>query len=176
MLGESLGVTHGRDEVRKYRGYFEPYFTTSSVWNVSPIIGEATRDWIQSLPINKAVDLYASGLTSVPLHVLTCMTYGEDVMRRHLAEIKQLIVVHNEALMDTSSLFNKFRLPFLRKSLSNSPSPKAAEFNRKWRDFHEMLIREREEKILTSADGIYFTLYDHIRSGTVNLTNKQVGI
>ena len=174
MLGDSLGVTHGRDKVKAYRGHFEPYFSSKAIASLHPIIGEAVDTWIKSLPTGRSLDLMKSDLTSVPLRVLVASTYGDDVMRHHLGDIKRLLRLHNIALAPGSSGLRQMFMSFIQKYVCDWPSPEVRHFNEEWEKFHSKMLEEREKHGWENPQALFFLLHDHIKAGMVDLSYKQV--
>lgn len=68
-LGSCLGVTHGRERVKEYRGYFDPYFTSKAAGALHVVIGHTVDEWMMSLPLDVPVDLKTSAIIDIPIVV-----------------------------------------------------------------------------------------------------------
>lgn len=78
-----------------------------------------------------------------------------------------------KAMTQTGSIMEQLdNIPFTRQYLP--VPPEVSTFNREWTDFHHQLLREREAEKDKQTDGVFFTLYDQIKSGLINLTEEEV--
>lgn len=171
-MGDCLANSHGRDEVKRCRGPFEKYFTSSMVTSVLPIIGRECKSFLEKVPKNSPVDLMKEGLSNVTLRVLIQIVYGEDVLQKHFGRILQ---ISNE-LQDTVDLFNvgETKLPCYSK-LPTSANRRAQSFNKTWADFNRFLFEEYEEgRLNSSGDGLFFLMMEQLRSNSLDLREQEV--
>ncbi|XP_031571883.1 cytochrome P450 3A6-like [Actinia tenebrosa] len=172
VLGDCLANSHGRDEVKRCRGPFEKYFTSSMVMSVLPIIGRECRSFIAKVPKNSPVDLMKEGLSKVTLRVLIQIVYGEEVLQKHFTRILQI----SDQLQDTVDLFNvgETKLPFYSK-LPTSVNRQAQSFNKTWADFNRFLFEEYEEgRLNSSGDGLFFVMMEQLRSNSLELKEQEL--
>ena len=166
-------MTHGRDKVKEHRGQFDPHFSNKAVTTLHPIIGEVVDTWIESLPVGESLDLLDAGLTDVPLYTITCATYGQNVMRTQMPEVRRLVKLFNKALGSSRNYFGQIT-SLVHKYFRDWPIPEVEKFNIEWEMFHQRLVENREKKECTENEGFFLLIYDRIKAGLTALTYKQV--
>lgn len=126
---------------------------------------------MKTLPIGKPVDLQEGGLANVTLRVLVHVVYGNEVLERHFQRILEL----NDLLQGAVDMFNvgETRLPFY-SHLPTKANQQVHRFNQAWEDLNRFLFKEYEEGRLTSADGLFFTMMEQLKTHALDLDETEV--
>lgn len=171
ILGSCLATSYGREEVRRCRGPFEKFFSTSAVSNTHHVIGRECSTFLKGLPIGKPVDLQKEGLANVTLRVLVQVVYGEEVLEKYFQRILEV----NDLLQNAVNLFNvgETRLPFY-SYLPSKVNKTARSFNQAWETFNRFLFDEYEEGRLRSGDGLFFSMMEQLKTHARDLREQEL--
>lgn len=171
ILGNCLATSHGRDEVRRCRGPFEKYFSSSAVSATLRTIGRECTTFLNSLPVGRPVDLQKEGLANVTLRVLVQVVYGEEVLQKYFQRIMEV----SDLLQDAVNQFNvgETRLPFY-SYVPSKVNKTAQAFNEAWEAFNLFLFEEYEEGRLRSNDGLFFIMMEQLKTHALDLGEQEL--
>ena len=166
-----MATSHGRDEVRRCRGPFEKYFSSSAVSATLRTIGRECTTFLKSLPVGRPVDLQKEGLANVTLRVLVQVVYGEEVLQKYFQRIMEV----SDLLQDAVNQFNvgETRLPFY-SYVPSKVNKTAQAFNEAWQAFNLFLFEEYEEERLRSNDGLFFIMMEQLKTHALDLGEQEV--
>lgn len=166
-----MATSYGRDEVRRCRGPFEKYFSSSAVSATLRTIGRECTTFLNSLPVGRPVDLQKEGLANVTLRVLVQVVYGEEVLQKYFQRIMEV----SDLLQDAVNQFNvgETRLPFY-SYVPSKVNKTAQAFNEAWEAFNLFLFEEYEEGRLRSNDGLFFIMMEQLKTHALDLGEQEV--
>ena len=171
VFGECLATSHGRHEVRRWRGPFEKYFSASAVTSALPLIGRECKTFLQNLPTGQPVDLMKQGLANVTLKILIHVVYGEEVLQKYFDKIVTIGKQLEEVIDDFS--IGKTLLPFYSLFPTNT-NKKSYSFNMLWTEFNQFLFNEYLEERLHANDGFFFIVMENLKQNSLNMSEQEV--
>ena len=172
ILGRCLATSHGRDEVKRCRGPFEKYFSSTTTANHMAVIGRECQAFLNTLPIGESIDLKVYRLEDVTLRVITYAVYGDEVLQKYFHKIVELQYM----LLETLDLINigTTRLPFYSKFQAKTNN-KVAAFNEAWTRFNRFLFTLFEEGKITGGGGLFFETMALLKTHALDIDEEEVG-
>ena len=166
-------MTNGKD-VKAIRKHFDPSFTMKASSALRPVIGEAVDTWIESLQVGQSLDLMDSGLDDITIKLAMYSSYGEEITKTHLPDIKRLLGLYNDAMAPSKNRFSRFFATFFPGITQRWPSFEIQKFKNEWEKLHGDLLERREKGELKDKDVLFFLLHDQIQAGIIDLSYEQV--
>lgn len=170
LMGESLGVTWGKERYFFVRNLFAKYFASTS--GFFDKICLYSKKWVDSLIPEKPTDLHETGIAIIPLRIIASILYGDRITEERIEELKKLIVLHNDSFMSTR--LPETKLP-LYQYFPTEANRRAQTFVKLWEDFHLKMYKEMQtEHKLEEKEDLFSELAPKVYLKEIEFSPKAV--